>query len=181
MSFNYQGCTAYAWRSRDLCQMCLGNLHGLQKREGVTHDMEKGHMNGCSEVVEKSRVAIYLPILYLVLFFSQSRLHASYSYVNKTSPEHAFACANKLRICEVDIKPGIRGQEFCAKALSKSNREKKTWTERIIWESSKCQQLPELCECFSGHLAQGVWDSERPFGQHDCLSTTAAPITSLHI
>lgn len=45
----------------------------------------------------------------------------------------------------------------------------------------KCQQLLELCECLSGQLAQGVWDSVRPFCQHECLSITSAPITSLHI
>lgn len=37
LSFNDQGCTAHARRSRDLWQMCLGNLHDLQKREGVSH------------------------------------------------------------------------------------------------------------------------------------------------
>lgn len=184
LSFNYQGYTAHAWRSRGgLWQMCLGNLHGLQKREGVTWDKKKGYMNACSEVVQKSRVAMHFPVLHLILFCNWSRLHASSSCVNKTNPELIFACANSLNWgkCEVHIKPGIRGQEFCAKALSKSDTGKKTWTEKIIWESSKCQQLLELCECLSGQLAQGVSDSVRPSGQHDCLNITSAPITSLHI
>lgn len=51
-------------------------------------------MNECSEVVQKSRVATYFLILYLVLFLNQWRLHASYSCVNKAGPERAFACAN---------------------------------------------------------------------------------------
>lgn len=96
-SISYWGCTAHAWRSREgLWQMCLGNLHGLQKREGVTWDKKKGYMNECSEVVQKSRVAMYFPILYAVLFCNRSRLHASSSCVNKTNPEHVFACANSF-------------------------------------------------------------------------------------
>lgn len=132
---------------------CVWGIFTVCRRgkESVTQDKEKGCMNECSEVVQKSRTAISFPIFYLVLFFNQSSLHASYSCVIKTNLEHAFACANifnweyvKYTLSQASEDRNLvprHSVKATEKALSKSNREKKTWTEKIIWESPKCQQL----------------------------------------
>lgn len=165
--FRYQGCAAHGWRSREDLQqeMCVGNLHGLVCRRGKESLLTRRRGIWVSiprwyRKVESSHIFSYfVPSLHFTT--NQDCMTVPAVWTKQTGNTYLpVPIAWTEEMWRTYCASHQRGQEFCAKALLEKVTEKRKCGQRKgIWESSKRQQLLELCTCLSRPASPGSGDS----------------------